>query len=895
MNRFKHSMKLVFAIGILSIFAGCKGIVKKPYDDHERRMRNAIRINPVHELGYIRLAQYLEGKQRYSETFQVLRDAQQHIPESITLIRLEGRLFQGLEMFSEVEKFYTEQLERYPENPLLFLDRAKMHWRINSYEHALEDAKKSLSLNSDLFEAHYLIGIILGRKTDPENPEFLDRALEALISASQINSTNSDLWMRISDLWQRKGESNKARLAMLRAVELSPESKLYLRRYAILQEKELDETVRQNSAEISESLHKTLKHMLKLFPNDSWVHAHYGNWAWTKQNYELAEIHLQRSLELQAVYPWASFRLGVVYFSQEKWEKALEFFEDGLRHEPDNAWAIQQTGLILEKLGNNEEAISRYEWLMKNVKANLFIVNRLNRVYWDEFLFEKGEKTLLRGLQIFPSQAELVEKLLSYYESRGLFEKAADILESFVEKNPNNYVAKAKLGFYLKNMKRPEKAIFWFKKAQEGLPEFEWARVQQISILLDSQSTEKAEKGLNSFLELNPDAEWALLELAKLKMKQRHFDEANVLLEKGLKKNKDSWALLETQGRMYGLQELWSDAEKIFEKLITMRPQNSLIRTHLALSNWKLKKNKQALKNITKALYENSGSLWAWNLFLLLQPEDVQLRWMGNEMESLMPAIHALASRQTEKAWNEITKARTDPFTRQVLKNLHFMLAEAPEEIIMEPKDMTSKQLPPWIHEQWGVSHEILGNNELAALHYEAVLEEFPDSIWIHARLGWVYERLEKLEKSKNHYSRFLSQHPKALDVSFRLANVFTLLGAEASTIEIYEKIIAERPDHDLVLNNLAWIYLTAEDRQLRDVEKGMQLARKSVELHPTIDNLDTLAEAYFQSGKQKKAIEVIRRAAKEVNYPVERHSYLRKQLLRFRKGEPNIRPPALS
>ena len=280
---------------------------------------------------------------------------------------------------------------------------------------------------------------------------------------------------------------------------------------------------------------------------------------------------------------------------------------------------------------------------------------------------------------------------------------------------------------------------------------------------------------------------------------------------------------------------------------------------------------------------------------MLLQPEEIQLRWMGDEMQALMPAMHALASRQSEKAWKEITRARTDPFTRQVLKNLHFLLAEAPDEIKMEPQDMSSKQLPPWIHEQWGVFHEILGNNEFAALHYEAVLEEFPDSIWIHARLGWVYERLEKLEKSKNHYSRFLSQHPKALDVSFRLANVFTLLGAEASTIEIYEKIIAERPDHGLVLNNLAWIYLTAEDRQLRDVEKGMQLARKSVELHPTIDNLDTLAEAYFQSGKQKKAIEVIRRAAKEVNYPVERHSYLRKQLMRFRKGEPNIKPPALS
>ena len=107
MKRFNLCMTLVFALGIVSITAGCKGVVKKPHDDHERRMRNAIRINPVHELGYIRLAQYLESKQRYAETFVVLRDAQQHIPESITLIRLEGRLFQGLGMYPDAKNFYT--------------------------------------------------------------------------------------------------------------------------------------------------------------------------------------------------------------------------------------------------------------------------------------------------------------------------------------------------------------------------------------------------------------------------------------------------------------------------------------------------------------------------------------------------------------------------------------------------------------------------------------------------------------------------------------------------------------------------------------------------------------------------------------------------------------------
>ena len=82
----------------------------------------------------------------------------------------------------------------------------------------------------------------------------------------------------------------------------------------------------------------------------------------------------------------------------------------------------------LEMLGKNEQAIERYEWLMKNSPANLLVINPLTRLYWNEFLFEKGENTLLRGLEKFPTATGLIEKLVNYYESHGLFEKAAKIL-----------------------------------------------------------------------------------------------------------------------------------------------------------------------------------------------------------------------------------------------------------------------------------------------------------------------------------------------------------------------------------------------------------------------------------------------------------------------------------
>jgi len=891
----KCSVFSIFIFLVIWSSVACQ-VYKNPVQIiEEKRLRNAVRIHPVHELAYVRLAQYLESHGRYTETFSVLRVGQQRIPDAIALVRLEGGLFQGLGYYNDSQKFYSAQISKHPDEALLYLDRAQLYWRMEKQQLALADAQKAITLQADLFEAHYLTGVILSRKTTPNLPDQSEKALDAFISASEINERNPDLWLRISVLWERIDDIHKAKLSMLRAVELSPESKLYLRRLTVLQEKELNQASQQNSLEITEDLRKTLLHMLKLFPDNSWVQAHYGNWFWTQDKFVTAETHLRRALTLNSNYPWASFRLGVVYLSQEKWESALLSFEEGLKNDPENEWAIQQVGHALEMLGKNEQAIERYEWLMVNAPVNLLVINRLNRLYWTEFLFEKGENALLRGLEKFPTETRLIEKLVAYYESHRLFEKAANILRSFVQLEPDNAAALAKIGFYEKNLNHPEKALLWFNKALSVSNDFEWARIQKIGLLLKIANTENAEVELKNFLKQKPDSEWALLELSQLKLKQEQFVEAEKLLKRGLQKHKDSPGLLQTQGRLYKIQQRWQEAEIVFQQLLKLRPYNSLLLTHLGFTQWKLNKITAARQNITQALYENPGSLWAWNLHLLLLPEDQQRRWFGEEYEILLPVLTAIVSQTPEKAWQKITAVRSDPFTRQVLKNLHYLLEGAPEEIIMEPQDMTSKKLPPWMHEQWGYFHEMRGNRELAAKHFEVVLKALPENSWIHARLGWVYERLVKMEQSRKHYNQFLQKHPQAFDVSFRLANVETLSGNEVATIELYEKIIAVRPDDDLVLNNLAWLYLTAQDRQLRNLERAMKLAQKSVDLLATIDNLDTLAEAYFQSGDTKKALEVIRKAASDVDYPPKRHSYLRKQLLRFRKGNPDSKPPALS
>jgi len=100
-----------------------------------------------------------------------------------------------------------------------------------------------------------------------------------------------------------------------------------------------------------------------------------------------------------------------------------------------------------------------------------------------------------------------------------------------------------------------------------------------------------------------------------------------------------------------------------------------------------------------------------------------------------------------------------------------------------------------------------------------------------------------------------------------------------AATIEAYKEAIIRNPDSAYVLNNLAWIYATCDNKQLRNPEKAIHLALKAVRLNPAPHILDTLAESYFINGMSDDAIQTARRALAGT---AENHSYFEKQLNRF-------------
>ena len=80
-------------------------------------------------------------------------------------------------------------------------------------------------------------------------------------------------------------------------------------------------------------------------------------------------------------------------------------------------------------------------------------------------------------------------------------------------------------------------------------------------------------------------------------------------------------------------------------------------------------------------------------------------------------------------------------------------------------------------------------------------------------------------------------------------------------------------------MNNLAWIFLTAPNEQLRNKDKALELAKRAVTLEKAPAFLDTLAEAYYVNGLIQEAVKTIEEA---ITLATNGREYYERQLKKF-------------
>lgn len=102
-------------------------------------------------------------------------------------------------------------------------------------------------------------------------------------------------------------------------------------------------------------------------------------------------------------------------------------------------------------------------------------------------------------------------------------------------------------------------------------------------------------------------------------------------------------------------------------------------------------------------------------------------------------------------------------------------------------------------------------------------------------------------------------------------------------SVDAYEKALELAPDHPDILNNLAWLLLTAEDRDVQNPVRALMLARTAAALKPTAYILDTLATAYYVNDFIENAIRVGKEAVAAAD--PEKQAYYLQQLEKYSSG----------
>jgi len=101
----------------------------------------------------------------------------------------------------------------------------------------------------------------------------------------------------------------------------------------------------------------------------------------------------------------------------------------------------------------------------------------------------------------------------------------------------------------------------------------------------------------------------------------------------------------------------------------------------------------------------------------------------------------------------------------------------------------------------------------------------------------------------------------------------------EAAALVSYERALALAPEDGLLLNNIAWLLVTAENVTLRDLERGLELARRAVQALERGFVLDTLATALWMNGNKEEALALEMRA---MEMDPDQEEYYREQMERF-------------
>jgi tetratricopeptide (TPR) repeat protein len=173
--------------------------------------------------------------------------------------------------------------------------------------------------------------------------------------------------------------------------------------------------------------------------------------------------------------------------------------------------------------------------------------------------------------------------------------------------------------------------------------------------------------------------------------------------------------------------------------------------------------------------------------------------------------------------------------------------------------------LKPDYAEAWysrGVGYEALNQLDKAAADYSKAIEHKPDHPLFWDGRARVYWGLKQFDQALADCSKFIEFVPGLPRAWYNRGRVHVGLEQFDQALADFSKAIELQPDSVEAWNGLAWFLATCPDLKVRDAERAVNLAQKTVVDAPKDGNLwNTLGVAQYRAGAFQAAIKALNKS----------------------------------
>lgn len=699
------------------------------------------------------LARGLAQLLRHAEAEVILRRILSLEPQDVeALERLGWALFNQQKIAESINAF-LEGVQLQPERAGLHSGLGANYAHLGDYPQAREEFERALALDPEDRDALLGLGGVLRElgaldesitvlqqllSLNQEPPWFCFRELALTYQAQGESAAAAQAWVQAAQQLLDAGEFVGAQQLAERALDLEPQNGVahQLRGVALYYQSQTEEARR------------ALLRALELAPSAE-VYYHLSEVYHADDDPEAALKAVDQALALRPDWGEALAQKGAVLRSLEYYEEALPLFDAALVQRPDWAWAHAERGAALQSLDRVDEALEAFRTALTLRPDYLFAIARLGSLLTLLHRDAEALPILERALALDPGNrvALYFQGLANYNLDR--YEEALAAFDAVLEQDISNVEAAYYRGACLRLMERLDDAITALQAtvdleaASEASQPRTYAELGE-ALRMAGRRREAAE-AFKKALDLDADYQWVLARYGETLRALERYQEAAEVLERAIALREDDFWALGSLGATYSSLERQRSAVAVLDRALALRPDYSWAWTWKGIVLRQAYRYAAAIQALDRALELEPQTAW------LLGEKGVAFRQSGAPERALSVLSQAVRLDATYAwGWGQLAL-------------VHCLLGQASEALRASEQALSQDRALTWVLPAQAVALERLGRNEeAAAAHAEALSD--PEHYQAYVDRGSTYVDVLAFDRAIADFERAIQLAPEHPD-----------------------------------------------------------------------------------------------------------------------------------